>query len=63
MSLKVESRAQRVPLVLKERKNQKKFVCASNQSALSGDTVTISQYTNVTGPNQRGSSWDRPPAT
>ena len=37
--------------------------CASNQNGLSGDTATILQYTNVTGPNQSGSSWDRPPGT
>ena len=38
-------------------------VCASNQTGSSRDTATIIQYTNVTGPNQSDSSWDRPPAT
>ena len=53
------TKAQRAQLVLKERRNQKKFVRASNQSGLSRDTATIVQYTNVTGSNQSGSSWDR----
>ena len=30
---------------------------------LPSSTASILQYTNVTGPNQSGSSWDRPPAT
>ena len=41
----------------------KKYVSASNERHLSGDTGTIVEYTNVTGPNQSGSSWDRPPWT
>ena len=43
-------------LVLKEP--GKKFVSASNERHLSGDTGTILEYTNVTGPNQSGLSWD-----
>ena len=39
------------------------FVCASNERHSSGDTGTILEYTNVTCPNQSGSSWDRPPRT
>ena len=51
---------QRVQLVLKEPKNLGKnmFVSASNERHLSGDTGTILEYTNVTGPNQSGLSWD-----
>ena len=53
-------------LVLKEPKNLfgiKKFVSASNERHSSRDTGTILEYTDVTGPNQSGSSWDRPPWT
>ena len=41
----------------------KKFFSAYNERDSSGDTGTIFEYTNVTGPNQRCSSWDRPPWT
>ena len=39
------------------------FVCALNERQSSRDTGTILEYTNVTGPNQSGLSWDRPPWT
>ena len=57
------SKAQRAQLVLLNIKGAKKFVCSSNQSGSSRDTATILQYTNVTDPNQSGSSWDRPCGT
>ena len=38
------------------------FVPPSNESGSSGDYCYYFQYTNVTGTNQSGSSWDRPPA-
>ena len=41
----------------------KKIVSASNERQSSGDTGTILVYTYVLGPNQSGSSWDRPPQT
>ena len=41
----------------------KKFVSASNERQLSGDTGAILVYTNVPGLNKRGSSWDRPHQT
>ena len=42
------------------------FVCNWHQSewfivGLTCSTATILQYTNVTGPNQSSSCWDRPP--
>ena len=40
------------------KKIGKKFRLPSNERHLSGDTGTILEYTNVTGPNQSGSSWD-----
>ena len=46
-------------LVLKEPKNWNNlFVSTSNERHSSRDTGTILEYTNVTGPNQSGSSWD-----
>ena len=50
-------------LNIRYMKGAKKIICASNERQSSGDTGTIIEYTDVTGPNQSESSWDIPPVT